>query len=218
MADVSGTVYNSIQENPALKRGDELNADMSSSLGEPRLLRRGGRHIKKGKPASKVSKVKSEKKGNKSASNISEEKSEVRDELDKLEKVTKKEIIEIRAVWPFDFFPDRLIIDLNTVSIIKRRLLSRYVFPVHIEDIKSVRDHWGPFFASIEIDIRGYEKNPPRIDFLSHGDATKARMYINALMDMRREKIELEKLSREEIIKKLEEISQIQSKREPGMM
>ncbi|OGM20289.1 hypothetical protein A2863_02160 [Candidatus Woesebacteria bacterium RIFCSPHIGHO2_01_FULL_38_9b] len=39
-------IYNSIQENPALQGGDELNADMSSSLGKPRLLRRGGRHKK----------------------------------------------------------------------------------------------------------------------------------------------------------------------------
>jgi len=37
--------YNSIQENPALQGGDELNADMSSSFGEkPRSLERGGRH------------------------------------------------------------------------------------------------------------------------------------------------------------------------------
>ncbi|OGM15595.1 hypothetical protein A2V97_00940 [Candidatus Woesebacteria bacterium RBG_16_42_24] len=36
--------YNSIQENLAPEGGDELNADMSSSLGKPRLLRRGGRH------------------------------------------------------------------------------------------------------------------------------------------------------------------------------
>src|SRR3989344_314262 len=36
--------YNSVQENPTLKGGDELNSDMSSYLGKPRLLRRGGCH------------------------------------------------------------------------------------------------------------------------------------------------------------------------------
>lgn len=175
-------------------------------------------YIKKVKPVSKVTKVKSDRKRDKTIDKISEEKSEIRDEFDKLEKVTKKEIFVIRGVWPFDFFPNILIIDLNMVSIIKRNLLSRYVFPIRLEDIRTVRDYWGPIFASIEIEARGYKKNPPRIDFLTHGDATKARMYINALMDMKREKIELEKLSTVEIIKKLEEISQIQAKREPGML
>ena len=37
-------IYNGIQENPTLQGGDELNADMSSSLGIPRLSRWGGRH------------------------------------------------------------------------------------------------------------------------------------------------------------------------------
>jgi len=40
-------IYNSVQENPALRGGDELNSDMSSSLGKPRLLRRGGCHRKR---------------------------------------------------------------------------------------------------------------------------------------------------------------------------
>ena len=39
-------IYNSIQENPTIYGGDELNADMSSSLkGNPALLERGGRHL-----------------------------------------------------------------------------------------------------------------------------------------------------------------------------
>jgi hypothetical protein len=51
-------IYKSIQENPALQGGDELNADplrhrfseasMSSFLGKPPLLRRGGRHKEAG--------------------------------------------------------------------------------------------------------------------------------------------------------------------------
>ena len=42
-------IYNSIQENPTIYGGDELNADMSSSLkGNPALLERGGRHERDG--------------------------------------------------------------------------------------------------------------------------------------------------------------------------
>ena len=41
---MSVPIYNSVQENPTLQGGDELNSDMSSSLEKPRLLRRGGCH------------------------------------------------------------------------------------------------------------------------------------------------------------------------------
>jgi len=138
--------------------------------------------------------------------------------LEKLEKVTRKEIFVANCVFPFDFFPDKIIIDLNTVTVIKRYLLSRYVFPLHIEDIKTVRDNWGPFFASLEIEASGFKKNPPKLKFLQHKDATRARMYINALMDLNRQGIDIEKLSKDEIIKKLEEISKLQAEREPGML
>jgi len=45
IAFIGRKLYNSIQENPVRKHGDELNADMSSSFGgKPRLLDRGGCH------------------------------------------------------------------------------------------------------------------------------------------------------------------------------
>lgn len=39
-------IYNSVQESPALQSRDELNSDMSSTLGKPHLLRWGGCHKK----------------------------------------------------------------------------------------------------------------------------------------------------------------------------
>src|SRR5258707_9371268 len=62
-----------------------------------------------------------------------------------------RELFRVRAVWFLDFFPDELVIQEKTVSIIKREFLASYVETLPVLDIGEVEMAKAFLFASITI-------------------------------------------------------------------
>ncbi len=88
-----------------------------------------------------------------------------------------------RSVFPFDLFPDEIIIDENKVDLIYATfLIGREVFSVPIKNINSVSSASDGIFASITIEVIGFHKDPAPIRFLWPADAAKARRIINGLV------------------------------------
>jgi hypothetical protein len=134
---------------------------------------------------------------------------EVKAEMVKLEKLTEETesvIYEISSVFPFQLFPDRLILDKNKLTVVRKDLLIKRIFPILIEDIMTVKVNRGPLFASIVLEARGYEMNPNPITFLKPEDASRAEKYILGLIKAKREGVDLSKLSTSEIKGKLAQI------------
>src|SRR3989344_42951 len=70
-----------------------------------------------------------------------------------------KVLFRIRAVFPFDFFPDEIIVDVNKVNIIQNSLLSKNMHSVFIKDISDVVVQTGILFACLSIIDFGYVEN-----------------------------------------------------------
>lgn len=127
--------------------------------------------------------------------------------LDSLVEQSRRVLFTTRTIFPFDFFPDIIQIDENKVDIIERIFFfSEQVFPIAITDIRNVTVTTDLLFASLTIEIRGYETNPGQIKFLQKYAAAKIRRLIFGLMQCKKQDIDLTSIPVKELVPKLEQI------------
>ena len=136
---------------------------------------------------------------------------EVIKEVDKLNKIVTESnhiIYELSSVFPFQLFPDKVIIDENKITIARKELFFKRVYSIMYDDILTVRVNRGILFAAIEFKVKRFGKNIRPITYLSPKDAAMAKKYIVALVEAKKAKIDMSKLSVDQIREKLEEIGQ----------
>ena len=143
---------------------------------------------------------------NDKVSDTEKSKKKSKKELEKLAKKSRFKIFHAQSIFPFNFFPDSITIYTNKINVVHRDMLSFQNFPILIGDIKTSIDSGGIIYATLNVEVVGYEQNPPPIKRLSPQDAATARKYILALLEAHREGIDFEYLSKEECIKYLDEI------------
>jgi hypothetical protein len=106
-----------------------------------------------------------------------------------------------KTVFPFTFFPDKLIIDETKVIVIYGIFfMSQSSFPMLISDLRNVVLTTNIFFSSLSFELAGLEQNPRIISYLPKEDATMAQKLITGLMVLQKEKANLQGLSEKEVI------------------
>jgi len=138
--------------------------------------------------------------------NADEKVIEAKSKLNRLVKQSETEIFSVKAVFPFDLFPDQIIIEVNKVTFVHKYLLSKNSFTALIENILTVDIARGPVFASVMIEIKGFDQGSQVIKFLWPKDAQKVKTLIMGLVDAKRTKIDLSVLTTKEIRERLERI------------
>ncbi len=124
-------------------------------------------------------------------------------------------LLRIKAVFPFDFFPDELIVDRNKVDIINREFLkSATIRSVLHRDITDVIVQTSLFFAKVTIVARSFTDQVHEIHFLKRHEAIRARRLIQGLVAAVRQGIDLEPFSDQELTVKIEELGQAVSNEE----
>src|SRR3990167_4760153 len=114
-------------------------------------------------------------------------------------------LIEIKAVFPFDFFPNEVSVDVNKVNIINNYLLSRRIHSVMIKDICDVYVHKGILFSSLNIIDWGFDKNKPiSINYLKIGEASEALRIIQGLLVGVKQNIDLSRIDVPDFKSKIE--------------
>lgn len=134
------------------------------------------------------------------------EKQKVRDKLNRLVKGTQRVIYEVKATFPFQLFPDRLIIDENKVTIVRKNLFFKRVFPITYDNLVTVKVNRNIIFASIEFEVVRFAEPPTTMTYLKPAEADKAKRYITGLLEATKEGIDLTKLDINEVRRKLEQI------------
>lgn len=136
---------------------------------------------------------------------------ELRQDIKKLDDlaIERRTIIyEISSTFPFELFPDRIILDQNTVTIVRKDMLFKRIFPIMYEDIVTIKVNRSILFASLEFEIKQFEKNPRPVNFLWPTEADTARKYIMALTQAKRAGINFANLDSREVLKKLKKIGE----------
>ena len=131
-----------------------------------------------------------------------------KDGLDKLMERAGVIVFRARTVFPFTIFPNEITITLNRVVVVMRGLMFQDEYPMPFEAITGARVVRTFYTAALHIETFGVAKPPP-IEFLSVNEARLARRYILALVECKKNNIDLAKYPIEELKEKLKEIGMV---------
>ena len=110
--------------------------------------------------------------------------------------------------FPFDLFPDTLNIEEGRLTIITRRFFSSsQVHSVDLKDISNIFINTAPLFAQLVIVSKTFAENEIRIRNFRKEEAVFARRIIEGLRIFDSKQIDTSKLTKEELLSKLEELS-----------
>ncbi|PIZ65085.1 hypothetical protein CO051_05735 [Candidatus Roizmanbacteria bacterium CG_4_9_14_0_2_um_filter_39_13] len=117
--------------------------------------------------------------------------------------------MDIKTVFPFDFFQDEVIVDTTKVSIhIHYFFYSKEVRSVQFKDIFSVIVQQGVFFASLELVDKFFSEQPIIVRHLWKKDAIKARRIIQGMIIAQKQSIDIRTIPVKELVSKLETIGE----------
>lgn len=109
-------------------------------------------------------------------------------------------LLTIRAVFPFDLFPDVLIIDENKVNVyIHDFFFNKDVRSFSYKDIQFVEIVTSVIFASLQIKVFGFPNDNIIINYLKKDDARRARRMIQGLMDGTKGNVDFSQLSTQDL-------------------
>ena len=118
-----------------------------------------------------------------------------------------------KSVFPFDLFPDEIIIDENKVDIIHSQFfMGREVFSIPIRNINSVSSNSNGIFGSVSIEVIGFHQDPEPILFLWSADAARARRIINGLVCSNKQQPSIDSFSKKERMKNIEQLGRAEEK------
>ncbi len=130
--------------------------------------------------------------------------------LDALAMESNSIIYEASSVFPFQLFPDKIVIDVNKITVDRRDFLFQRVYPILIEDVLTVRLDRGILFASLIFEVNKFIQIARPITYLKPHEAATARQYIMGLVQAKKAGIDLSKLTLDQIRIKLKEIGKTQ--------
>ena len=128
--------------------------------------------------------------------------------LDLLADKAKKVIFETKTKFPYTLFPTKITICPNRITISYNSGFSSYEVPMMLESITGAEVTRGILFSSLNIETFGI-KPPSPINYLNKKDARMARRYILALIECKKNNIELSDYSVITLRKKLKEIGKV---------
>lgn len=135
----------------------------------------------------------------------------VKKELDKqkvddLVKKSNRVIISISTkIFPWDFFPDTIVVEESRVTFIFRQFLSSQSHSVDIKDISNVFIESSLFLATLQVVSQTYIQNNIKIIHLKRKQAEKVRRIIEGLRTFIENKIDTSDYEIDELIEKIEE-------------
>ena len=87
--------------------------------------------------------------------------------IDQLAKMNEGQLFKLSAIFPFDFFPNKIFIEQKQIIIIYSKFLSSKNQHILIEDILSPVVESGLFFSTLrfELGAGGFMQNPRLFNF-----------------------------------------------------
>lgn len=102
---------------------------------------------------------------------------------------SQKILLTVSSIFPFDLFPDKLVVDENKVRIIKKFFFfTERVTCILLENITDVEVSTSPFFATLKLRDASYYRFPRifKINFLKIKDALEISKLIQGLIAIKK--------------------------------
>jgi hypothetical protein len=113
------------------------------------------------------------------------------------------------TVFPFNLFPDTVIVDREKVTIVNRTFFrTAEIVSLRINDVLNVMADVGPFFGSVKIQTRFFDAASYSIKFLKRRDALKLNRILHGYVIANQKGIDCDGFTAEELATLLYEIGQ----------
>lgn len=132
--------------------------------------------------------------------------------FDNLVNRSAQALFEIKSVFPFDFFPNTLTVDIDKITVkFKQFFSSVEIRSINISNIAQVYVDSGPLFATMYVadQVIVDESSRMRIPYLRKDEAMKARRIIQGLIIAKKSEIDLNNIHDEDMIEKVEELGRM---------
>lgn len=156
------------------------------------------------------SKITSSEDNNKKEKTVSKSKSDQTEEEEKQDEVEKLQdlvdnahevLARATTAFPFTLFPDTIIVDRNTVSIIKKYFfLSSQVETIKVEDILKVSSGAGPILGSVSIALVMQPDNATTVKNFWRGDAIYLKKVLQGYIVALHNDVDCNKLEKDELL------------------
>lgn len=135
---------------------------------------------------------------------------QVKHEVQKFQTIIQAEnapVLHIKAVFPFDFFPNEVIIDKTKVTIVRKYFFwTRQITTILIADILNVTVNHSLLFGALSIADRFFAADPFVINYLWKQDAARAASVIQGMVLAAKEQIDVKKIPSETLAQHAEEV------------
>lgn len=116
-------------------------------------------------------------------------------------------LYSLSSVFPFDLFPDKIIIRLNHIDVVHGIFFwSGTTDRIQVIDIRDVSVQYNPFFGRLKIIPVGTPDNTLSVKFLWRHQALRAKRIILGLLECHRQHVNLSKYSRQQLLAYVEKI------------
>lgn len=119
---------------------------------------------------------------------------------------TNHVLLTIKAVFPFDFFPDRVVIDSNKINVIRKSFfLTEKLHSISVKNITDVYVQTAPFFGALHIMDNAVANNVIIVKYLWKRDAEKARRLIQGLLEASKHEVDIHMVSEQDRMDRVRE-------------
>lgn len=122
----------------------------------------------------------------------------------KLEEVAKKAheiLFKTDTVFPFTLFPDTVTVEREKVTIAKRHFFRiATITNIPVRDLLNVESDVGPFFGSVHISSRFFEKKALSVNFLWRDDALQLQRLLQGYIIAHEREIDCISVDKKELI------------------
>ena len=116
-------------------------------------------------------------------------------------------LFRANTVFPFNLFPDTVIVDREKLTFITRYFFSiAKVTAIPIRDLLNVEADIGPFFGSVHTSSRFFITAPYSIRFLRRNDAIKLRRLLQGYIIANEQDIDCTKIEKDKLIALLNDL------------
>lgn len=134
----------------------------------------------------------------------------IQEEVSKIKQLKSSEehpLMHLTAVFPFDFFPNEVIVDKTKVTIIHKYFFwTRQVTTIMIEDILNVSIQHSLIFAALVVVDRYFAQEPIVINYLWKNDASRAAGIIQGLLLANKKNIDVQSIPSDQLADVVEEV------------
>lgn len=136
----------------------------------------------------------------------SNEEKRLNESIDKVKNV----LFATKTLFPFDLFPDDVVIDLERLSIRKHMFFkSEESLTYEISDIYGFTVEYGPVSSTIRLQFSRIRQSEVLIRHLSHTDAATMKELITGILKAKKEHIDLIKIDQHVLYDKIEELGKV---------